>query len=297
MTDTLRLVMPQWQGGNNPPYSFGAKLLAWLAPEAGGTPQVEVPIQPYTGKPLQLENGVAGRAALLQQLEAASKIIEAHAPGRLVVFGGDCLVAQAPFAYLNEKYGGRLGVLWLDAHPDISTPAMHHHEHAMVLGNLLGHGDPAFAARVNKPLLPQLVMYGGLAKMAPEEEAVVKELGLAWAGPGQLAETSEPLLRWIAQNDIRHLAIHLDLDVLNPALFRSLLFAQPGAPPPDAAAGEMTLAQVARVIRDVGAKTDVVGLVISEHLPWDALHLHNFLAGLPILGGAEEGAQPQEGPL
>lgn len=25
---TLRLLMPQWQGGNNPPYHFGAQLLA-----------------------------------------------------------------------------------------------------------------------------------------------------------------------------------------------------------------------------------------------------------------------------
>lgn len=29
---TVRLLMPQWQGGNNPNYSFGAELLAWLAP-------------------------------------------------------------------------------------------------------------------------------------------------------------------------------------------------------------------------------------------------------------------------
>ncbi len=30
---TVRLLMPQWQGGNNPHYSFGAELLAWLAPK------------------------------------------------------------------------------------------------------------------------------------------------------------------------------------------------------------------------------------------------------------------------
>ena len=34
---TLRLLMPQWQGGNNPPYHFGARLLSWLAPAASGT--------------------------------------------------------------------------------------------------------------------------------------------------------------------------------------------------------------------------------------------------------------------
>ena len=40
---TLRLIFPQWQGGNNPPYYFGAKLLAWLAPEHVG-PVEEVPV-------------------------------------------------------------------------------------------------------------------------------------------------------------------------------------------------------------------------------------------------------------
>jgi len=148
MADTLRLLMPQWQGGASPAYSFGAKLLAWLAPPAGNTPQVEVPVEPYKGVELPLEDGVAARTVLLQQLRAASKIIEAHQPKRIIVFGGDCLVSQAPFAYLNERYEGNLGVLWLDAHPDISTPEMFSHEHAMVLGNLLGHGDPVFSAEL-----------------------------------------------------------------------------------------------------------------------------------------------------
>jgi hypothetical protein len=29
----------------------------------------------------------------------------------------DCLVDLAPFAYLNERYGGELAVLWIDAIP------------------------------------------------------------------------------------------------------------------------------------------------------------------------------------
>jgi hypothetical protein len=33
---TLRLIMPQWQGGNVHDYYFGSQLLAWLAPLANG---------------------------------------------------------------------------------------------------------------------------------------------------------------------------------------------------------------------------------------------------------------------
>jgi arginase len=282
MSDTLRLLMPQWQGGNNPPYHFGAKLLAWLAPQAENTPQVEVPVAPYDGSELPTQNGVFAQEILLQQQRAARKIIEAYNPKRIIVFGGDCLVSQAPFAYLNEKYDGRLGVLWLDAHPDVSTPEMYINAHAMVLGNLLDEGDPAFSAEVKVPLDPELVMYGGLRETSQAEAQILSRLKIRSAGPEALAESSDLVLDWIQEKNIEHLAIHFDMDVLDPALFRSLLFAHPNGIPIDSPSGKMTLSQVSRLIRDVSRQTDVVGLSIAEYLPWDALHLHNFLASVPI---------------
>lgn len=282
MSDLLRLVMPQWQGGNNEAYSFGAKLLAWLAPAAGNTPEIVVPVEPADSTGPPMENGVAGRSVLLRQLRAAGQIIEEHQPKRIVMFGGDCLVAQAPFSYLNECYDGQLGVLWLDAHPDVSTPAMHVHEHAMVLGNLLGEGDPLFAAEVKTPLNPELVMYGGLQDTSAAEAKIIGRHRLQNAGYQELADSSEPVLKWLREKKIRHLAIHLDLDVLDPELFRSLLFARPGGEAIDAPSGKMTLPQIARLIQDIAGQTEMVGLAIAEHLPWDAINLHNFLGSLPI---------------
>lgn len=283
MTDTLRLLMPQWQGGNHPAYAFGARLLAWLAPANAATVQVEVPVAAENGMELVEENGVVAQSTLLKQLHAAAKIIDAYQPQRIVAFGGDCLVAQAPFAYLNERYEGKLGVLWLDAHPDISTPAMSAHEHAMVLGNLLGEGDPKFAAAVKVLLQPELVMYGGLCATSAQETEIIKRLQLRKATPAELAADSSLIMDWLHANQIERLAIHLDLDVLDPQLFRALLFAPPDGTVIDAPHGEMTLQQIARIIGDISRATDVVGLAIAEHLPWDALNLHNFLAELPIL--------------
>lgn len=284
MTDTLRLLMPQWQGGNNPAYAFGARLLAWLAPGADTTTvQAEVPVEVENGRELLPENGVVAQSVLLRQLRSAAKIIDAYQPERIVVFGGDCLVAQAPFAYLNGLYGGKLGVLWLDAYPDISNPGMFGHEHAMVLGNLLGEGDPKFAAEVKIPLRPELVMYGGLCAASAQETEIIKRLQLRKATAAELAVDSAPILEWLHANQIERLAIHLDLDVLDPRFFRALLFAQPDGTVIDAPHGEMTLQQIARIIGDISRETDVVGLAIAEHLPWDALNLHNFLAELPIL--------------
>lgn len=282
MSKTIRLLMPQWQGGNNPAYSFGAQLLAWLAPTTPNISQFEVPVEPYNGEELVLEDGVIARSTLLRQLEAAKKIINKQQPDRIIMFGGDCLVSQAPFSYLNKKYQDTFGVLWLDAHPDVSDPSMHQHEHAMVLGNLLGEGDAVFSSKVKHPLAPRQIMYGGLQEMTMKETEIVQRLNIQSVASKDLATTSTPIIKWIQENNIQHLAIHFDLDVLDPNLFRSLLFSNPEGPTINAPTGYMTLRQISNIIKDVSKETDVVGLSITEHLPWDAMNLRDFLSELPI---------------
>ena len=89
---TLRLNMPQWQGGNQPEYHFGAQLLAWLAPAAEG-PVGTVPVpEPAPGEKLSLENGIIGRCAIARQAREARQAIEKHRPARIATLGGDCLV-------------------------------------------------------------------------------------------------------------------------------------------------------------------------------------------------------------
>lgn len=141
--------------------------------------------------------------------------------------GGDCLVSQAPFAYLNERYAGKLGVLWIDAHPDVTTPKDFQHEHAMVLGNLMGEGDPEFSKEVKVRLNPELVMYAGVDETLEWETEVLDRLRLARVRSDEILPGSRPVVEWIRKNRIEQLAVHLDLDVLDPQLFRSLLFNNP----------------------------------------------------------------------
>ena len=290
---TLRLLFPQWQGGNNPAYHFGSQLLNWLAPEATGpVEQVAVP-QPDGAAP-QVEDGIVARRALLRQATDARRLIEKHRPDRLVVLGGDCLVDLAPFAYLNEHYDGELAVLWVDAHPDVITPIESEHGHTMILGNLLGEGDAEFAAAVKRPLKPENVMFAGrrdtttdFPEILAKETEMIDRLALRTAGPDALANTSEPVLDWLRSTGAKHLAVHFDLDVLDPKLFRSLLFSNPDPSVPSVdtyPSGRMTMAQIVRLLSDVSAVVDVVGLGITEHLPWDSLALRNMLAKLPLIG-------------
>lgn len=282
---TLRLLFPQWQGGNNEPYYFGSQLLAWLAPDATG-PVEQVSVAPPDGQPLELEAGILARRTLLRQLHHARELLDRHQPNRVVVLGGDCLVDLAPFAYLNERYDGELAVLWVDAHPDVMTPREYDHAHAMVLGNLLGEGDADFVQAVKQPIKPQNVMFAGLQPTSDQETGVLTRLQLRSASPTALADTSEPVLQWLADIGAKHLAVHFDLDVLNPQLFRSVLFANPAAPAnafEGIAQGSMTMNQIVRLLTDVAGVVDVVGLGITEHLPWDALALKQMLAKLPLL--------------
>lgn len=287
---TLRLLMPQWQGGDydiqpfsGQIYPMGARLLAFLAPESDA-PLVEVPVEPYTGAARTRQNGIVWQDELLRQLRAARDIIGTHKPDRIIMFGGDCLVDQAPFEYLNERYPGTLGLLWIDAHPDISTPDNFDREHAMVLGNLLGAGDPIFAAEVKAPLKPEQVLLVGMdGYNAPYEESTVARLGLRVIAPQTVAADSEAVTAWLRNGGFRHVAIHFDLDALDPRSFSSQLLRNPDAEPFATIPGRLTLAQVSRLINDVSSVADVVGMGFAEYMPWDALNLKTMMDGFSFM--------------
>jgi arginase len=135
MPTTLCLHIPQWQGGNVAAYHLGARLLSWLLPPGDG-PEETVPVPPPEGDaPVSAVHGILDKRRLLAQARAA---IERHRPDRVLTIGGDCLVDLAPIAYLHRRYGASLGVLWIDAHPDVQTPEDFHQGNAQVLGMLLG---------------------------------------------------------------------------------------------------------------------------------------------------------------
>src|SRR5262245_60493218 len=283
---TLRLNMPQWQGGDRQDYHFGSELLAWLAPVASGPVETAPVPAPTPGETPDVEDGGRGRAALVRQARAARHAIERHHPDRIVTLGGDCLVDLAPIAYLNARYGGELGVLWIDAHPDVLTPSDSPNGHTHVLAALLGRGDPDLVGEVDRPVKPGRVMYAGLDAWTPVEGGVIDGLGLRCAGAGALADGSSPVLEWIASEGITHVAVHFDVDVLDPRSFAPVLFNDPDAPADFLAGvprGRMAPEHVVRLLRDVAAACDLVGLAITEYTPWEAIATRNLLRKLPLL--------------
>lgn len=284
---TLRLIFPQWQGGDNPPYHLGSKLLAWLAPEPTG-PVEEVPVAAPDGEPLHDEDGIRGRHFLVEQLAQARDIIDRHVPDAIVVLGGDCLVSLAPFSWLAERHGDKLGIVWIDTHPDVQTPAQYKNAHAHVLAALMGIGDPDLTAAVTHAVPAGNIMIAGIHDPLEDEARFIMEHDIKTCSPEEVRSGAEPVLQWLDASGIEVLAIHFDLDVLDPATFRSVLFARPGRGKDDfgnVAEGKLGIADVIGLIGLATSRRPAVGMTIAEHLPWDAVHIKDMLRQLPLLVG------------
>ena len=284
---TLRLLMPQWQGGYDESdfpgqiYPLGARLLAWLAPESDA-PLVEVPVDPWTGTEPVTDGGVFYRQEILRQIRSARNIIDAYAPDRVITFGGDCLISQAPFDYLNERYEGQIGLIWIDAHPDVTTPRDFDHAHALVLGNLLGEGEPLLAGEVKKPYSPKNVLLVGVDGVFSHEKQAIDRFGPKVISSKDIA--GETVTDWIHCNGFERVAVPLDLDVLDPQIFRSLLFSNPNVEEHiESEHGKAKMQDIGRVLKGISEQAEVVGMSFAEHMPWDALNLKKMLSELPFM--------------
>lgn len=251
-------------GGNEPAYRFGAELLRWLAPPHDG-PEETVAVPEPDGSAPTIDGGIKWRSALLSQARAVRVAIERHDPDRIVTLGGDCLVDLVPIAYLSRKYRDKLGVLWVDAHPDVMSAAEFSHAHAHVLGMLLGRGDEDFTAEVPEKLAARRVMIAGMTAWSKVEDPILKELGIRHAPPispktaGQSSTGSRPK----ASRTL-------------PSISTStcpLLFNRPDTPEDTFAGiiqGTMRLEQVVRLLKDAGSAADIAigeGKASSAWLP------------------------------
>lgn len=281
---TVRLVYPQWQGGVNPNYAIGSEILNLVLPKGKNTETLEVPVDKNFDKEIERKDGINEQTNILKQLQCAFNMLETKNPDKVITLGGDCSVSQPAFDYLHGKYPEKTCIVWLDAHPDISTPKDFEHEHAMILGNLLGDGAPNCSKIVKNKFKYDEVMYGGLIhkKLLPYEEKYLKEKNLKYAVPEDLKENSNKITNWIKENGFKQVLVHLDLDVLSPTQFRSLLCNEPNLPTPDYAIGEMNLKDIVRIIVDISKTAKLVGFSIAEYMPWDIINMRKEFSKIDI---------------
>jgi arginase len=288
---TLRLLCPQWQGAGTSSvrelasefpfdvarrgYAVGSAVLEAVLPPTDG-PTATVPIS-MVDEGLEQVDGVEAKAVLVEQLARALDVIAGHAPSRIVTLGGECSVSVAPFSALARRYGDDMAVVWIDSHPDIGTPASEYPGfHAMAVAALTGHGDPDILNLLPATISPERIALVGLHEWTEDDFPNVAMWGIQPYSPDQLLESSQPLLKWLADTQCSRIAIHFDVDTIDSNEIVLGLGAVPEG---------LTSQQVSRIVGNVAAAADVVGVTIAEFFPRQVMHLKRLLAGFPLISG------------
>ncbi|MFT3798532.1 arginase family protein [Microbacterium sp.] len=250
---TRFVVVPQWQGSPSSramQFIDGAEAIAGDLPRSATT-RVDVPVEAGEA----LGTGIHRFSALTRIAEAIrAALTDAGADQPAVVVGGDCGVAVPAIAQAAAQHPG-LAVVWLDAHADLNSPA------SSPSGAFAGM---ALRAVVDELALPgsgavpgERIVLAGAREFDDAEAAVIAERGLRTltvddlGSPGALADA-------VAATGASAVYVHVDLDVLDPAVITGLALPLPFG---------LALSQLTDAIGALRARLPLAGASISGFAP------------------------------
>lgn len=285
---TIRLIYPQWQGGDitrwipeisDPAlaargYFLGAQLLDFLAPD-NGQQKFTVPINTDI-KERKAVDGVLDRDDIALQTKAALDILNIESPDKIITLGGECSVSVAPFTYLANKYKEDIAMVWIDAHPDITLPGdVYTGYHAMAVTACMGLGDKKIISQLPAKISPDKILFVGLRDWERDEIKVRQhEYGIKHLTPEDVATDSSTVTSWLKGCGASHVVVHFDMDVLDPTDIIAAVGVVPNG---------MKMDEVVRIINDIANEKELVGLTVAEPMPRIAIRLKNMLSQLPRL--------------
>lgn len=286
--NTLRLIYPQWQGGDiarwitevpdseqaSRGYWLGAQLLNFLAPD-NGQKTVTVPVTTEITE-RKVTDGVLDRDVLADQTRAALDILKIERPDKIVTLGGECSVSVVPFTYLAEKYKDDVAMIWIDAHPDITLPGdVYPAYHAMAVTACMGLGDKKIVGELPAKIDPSKILLVGIRDWERDEiKARQKQYGIRHLTPEEVAKDSDAIKAWLKSCGASKVVVHFDMDVLDPAEIIAAVGVVPNG---------MKIAEVMRIIDDIAAEKEIVGLTVAEPMPRIAIRIRKMLHNLPLL--------------
>ena len=248
--DTMILVNPQWQGGGDPVTYHGVKEFEGIYLSEHGF--VEVPID--LDAALETRHGIIGYDAIKTQMARAFQLLTHQNVSRIFAVGGGCDADVPVIAYLNERYEGKLLVLWCDAHGDLNAPEESKTGlfYGMPARVLMGESG-LFTDVIRRPLSPRQFIHIGGRDFDEAEKRFIARSNLT-CYPDITAEK----VREILAGETRYLYVHLDLDVLSPDAF-------PNTPLP--VEGGMSKRAVLTLLEEVAGSPAFVGLGVYEYVP------------------------------
>ena len=282
--NTLRLLYPQWQGGDiarlvpelnkedsSLGYYLGAELLEFLAPKDSKTKTAKVPISLEYSR--ESKNGILNYDEIVAQSKAALEILNTQKPDKILTLGGECSVSIVPFSYLAHKYSDDVAIVWIDAHKDLNLQGdSYEGYHAMALAACFGLIDTDGIARILPAhFSPKDSILVGVRDFEGKKERC-EEIGVKVLSPEESRDSTK-LLEWLKSRGKSKVVVHFDLDVLDPSeLVMAVGVVENG----------LKIAEVVNLINAINTNYDLVGLSIAEHMPRVAIKLRNMMRELPL---------------
>lgn len=256
MADLSVVVLPQWQGSVRPE----ARQLA------SGAARLAALVQGMGARVLKPDGFDAGRSPVRDGVENYDVLRAVHAhiarllpDGPLLAIGGDCAADLAPAAREVERHDGELAIVWIDAHADFNTPATSPSGafHGMVLRALTGVGPEGLTAPV--PAATSSVVLAGTRSVDVAEQHQLTAAGVVPLGMRALTEPAS-VAEQLRRTGRPAVHIHLDLDVLDPAVFPYTTYQEPGG---------ATIDQVLGLLKTIDRALPVTSAFVGEHLGGD----------------------------
>lgn len=155
---------------------------------------------------------------------AAANALRARPAGALAIsLGGDHSISMGTVP--GSAAGQRIGVLWVDAHADLNTPATSPsgNVHGMPVAHLLGQGDERFTSLWGDqpPLSAKDVIYIGLRSVDPPEARAIRDMGIAAFTMTEIDKRGIAAVAADALDRLAHvdrLHVSFDADVLDPTI-------------------------------------------------------------------------------
>lgn len=266
------IAMPLWYGCEVPGADYGAIALRdgleqrWLFGHykkllSRLQPAITIPVEDVPRSRARMnQRDLVFLDAIDDANERLAEAVEAtirkgHLP---IILGGDHALAMGSIAGAT-RCAERLGVLWIDTHPDVNTPqtSLTGHIHGMPLAAAMGEAMDSLprASRLGGkvPMVaPERIAFLGIRDIDLEEEDLIVAKGIfartmdEWQDQGILSGLKEAIAHLMSQGVD---AIHLDfdLDVLDPGMMPGTGTRYPGG---------LTIREASQVLRYLG-NTDI----------------------------------------
>ena len=250
------LVVPQWQGSGSSRamrLADGANAIAGDLPAAATTP-VEVRVE--AGE--SLGTGVhrfSSIHAIADQVRAALDTFDDDETVFLI--GGDCGADLAPATSAAER-NEDLAMVWFDAHGDLHTPESSPSGtfSGMVLRTLLGDGAEGLAPE-HPAFTPDRVVHAGARALDDAEVDYLASSGIRSLSVDELA-TPDAIVAAAEATGATRIYVHVDLDVLNPAIIEGVGYPEPFG---------LEVEQLTGAIRALRARFELVGGAVTGFAP------------------------------